>query len=392
MKQQYDVIIIGSGSVGTPTAYFCAREGLRVLVVDELASSGQGQNKAAIGGVRATHSHPAKIQICLESLKIFSTWKEVIGTDIGWKEGGYCFPVYRDEEEDLLKSILPIQKQYGLDIDWVDDAGIARVVPGINSKGLYGGTFSPRDGQVSPLLCSESFTNEAMKYHARFCFNESVTDVITEGESGDCMVTAVKTEKNVYYADAVVNAAGAHASEICRMVNLDVPVDPNSHEAGISAPVKPFLGPLVVDLRPGLEGRTANFYFGQNTEGQILFCYTPEPIIPGVDRECTSVFMPVMARRLVDLIPRFKHLIIRRLWRGLYPMTPDGVAVVGESSLVKGFYLGVGMCGQGLMMGPGVGKNLSSLIARGRPCISKEVFDLLCAERNFYHPEKEKLT
>ena len=95
MSKKYDTIIIGAGSVGVPTAYFLAKHGQKVLVIDELASSGQGQNKAAIGGVRATHSDPAKIQICLQSLEIFSKWKTKTGTDIGWKKGGYCFPVYR---------------------------------------------------------------------------------------------------------------------------------------------------------------------------------------------------------------------------------------------------------------------------------------------------------
>ena len=89
MSKRFDVIVIGAGSVGAPTAYFLSELGLKVLVLDELASSGQGQNKSAIGGIRATHSDPAKIQVCLQSLKIFSDWKRKIGTDIGWKEGGY---------------------------------------------------------------------------------------------------------------------------------------------------------------------------------------------------------------------------------------------------------------------------------------------------------------
>ena len=93
MKIDYDAIVIGAGSVGNPTAYFLAKEGMHVLVVDELASSGQGQNKAAIGGVRATHSDPAKITLCRQSLEIFGAWKELTGTDIGFKKGGYCFPV-----------------------------------------------------------------------------------------------------------------------------------------------------------------------------------------------------------------------------------------------------------------------------------------------------------
>ena len=357
MSKKYDTIIIGSGSVGTPTAYFLAKAGQNVLVIDELASSGQGQNKAAIGGVRATHSDPAKIQICLQSLEIFSKWQKKTGIDIGWKKGGYCFPVYRSKEEKILKSILPIQKKFGLKIDWYDADKIKKIVPGINNNGLKGGTYSPNDGQVSPLLSSESFNNEAVKLGASFKFCESVTGLIKEGKKEKLTVKGVKTTKGEYKADAVVNAAGAHASQICKMAGLDIPVNPDSHEAGITAPIKQFLDPLVVDIRPGPEGKTANYYFGQNKEGQIIFCYTPIKIFPGEDRRSTSEFMPIMANRMVNLIPRFKNLTIRRLWRGLYPMTPDGVAVVGKTSGVDGLYLGIGMCGQGFMMGPGVGLN-----------------------------------
>ncbi|MEE9440553.1 MAG: FAD-binding oxidoreductase, partial [Candidatus Thermoplasmatota archaeon] len=372
-------------------AYFLAEAGLKVFAIDELSSSGQGQNKAAIGGVRATHSDPAKIQICLQSLDIFSSWMEKTGTDIGWKKGGYCFPVFREKEENILKSILTIQKRHGLEIDWIDAEDIMKIVPGINKNGLIGGTFSPNDGQVSPLLASESFTNEAMKLKATFQYRESITGLITKGEKENLTVKGIKTTKGEYLADAVVNAAGAHASAICKMAGLDIPVNPDSHEAGITAPIQSFLDPLVVDLRPGPEGKTANFYFGQNSEGQIIFCYTPIKIFPGENRSSTSEFMPIMARRLVDLIPRFKNLTIRRLWRGLYPMTPDGVAVVGKPAGVKGLYLGVGMCGQGLMMGPGVALNLAHLIAREAPVVEKKVFDLLSPDRDFYSGKKEAL-
>ena len=391
MSKKYDVIVIGAGSVGVPTSYFLSEKGLKVLVLDKLASSGQGQNKSAIGGIRATHSDPAKIQVCLQSLKIFSDWKKKIGIDIGWKEGGYCFPVYGKKEEIILKSILPIQKNYGLDIDWYDTEGIKKFVPGINEHGLIGGTYSPHDGQVSPLLISESFTNESIRLGAEYQYLESVTGLLTEVKKGNLVVKGVKTSKGSYNADVVVNTAGVNASDICKMAGLNIPITPDSHEAGISAPVKQFLDPLVVDMRPGKDGKTANFYFGQNIEGQIIFCYTPIKKIIGKDKRSTSEFMPIMARRLVDLIPRLKNLTIRRVWRGLYPMTPDGVAVVGKPSGVEGLYLGIGMCGQGFMMGPGVGLNLSNLITKGKPLLKQKVFDLLSPDRNLYNGKKEAL-
>jgi sarcosine oxidase subunit beta len=387
MPPELDAIIIGAGSVGNPTAYYLAREGLRVLVIDELASSGQGQNKAAIGGVRATHSDPAKIRLCQLSLDIFSRWKEETGTDIGWKKGGYSFPAFDEKVEATLRGLLPTQKRYRLNIDWLSADELKAVIPGINPNALRGGTFSPDDGQVSPLLAAQSFTEEAVRLGAVYRYREKVVSLIREGAS----VVGVRTEKGEYRAPVVVIASGAHATEICKMAGLDVPVLPDSHEAGITAPVQQFLGPLVVDIRPGEEGRTVNCYFGQNSEGQIIFCYTPKQIFPGENRTSTSEFMPIMAARMVEIIPRLKNLTVRRLWRGLYPMTPDGSPIVGKAPGVGGLVLGVGMCGQGFMLGPGMGMNLASLIVHDRPTIDPEVFNLLSPARDLYAGKKEAL-
>jgi len=382
-----DAIVIGAGSVGNPTAYFLAREGVRTLVLDELSASGQGQNKAAIGGVRATHSDTAKITLCRQSLEVFSGWKEETGTDIGWKKGGYCFPAFTDKVEATVKGLLPVQKRFHLNIDWLDADAITRVVPGINENGLLGGTYSPDDGQVSPLLAAESFTREAVRLGAEFRYREPVQSLVMKGNT----VVGVRTEKGEYRAETVINASGVNATAICQMAGLDVPILPDSHEGGISAPVKPFLDPLVVDLRPGPEGKTINFYFGQDANGQIIFCYTPRAPISGTNRNSTYEFMPIIAARLVEVIPRLKNLTIRRVWRGLYPMTPDGSPIVGKAPGVEGFILGVGMCGQGFMLGPGVGRSLASLVAHGKPAIDSEVFDLLSPSRDLYAGKKEAL-
>ena len=114
----YDAIVIGAGSVGLPIAYYLTLEGLRVLVLDSEASPGQGQNKAAIGGVRATHSDGAKITLCLQSLEFYSTFEEKTGIDLGWVPGGYCFPVYREDGGEDSQGHPSDQKSNGLNIDW----------------------------------------------------------------------------------------------------------------------------------------------------------------------------------------------------------------------------------------------------------------------------------
>ena len=186
-------------------------------------------------------------------------------------------------------------------------------------------------------------------------------------------------------------AAGSDAAEHGPLLGIDIPVTPDSHEAGISAPIEHFLAPLIVDLRPGPEGKTTNFYFGQNKEGQIIFCYTPKDLFIGTDRESLSEFLPVLAARMIALIPKFKNLLIRRVWRGCYPMTPDGVPIVDQAAGLQGLILAVGMCGQGLMLGPGIGKNIASIITESRPCISEEAQACFKCDRDIYQSDTEAL-
>jgi len=232
--RNHDAIIIGAGSVGLPIAYYLTLEGLKVLVLDSKASPGQGENKAAIGGVRATHSDAAKITLCLQSLEFYSTFEERTGIDLGWVSGGYSFPVYRDVEENILKGLLPIQKSYGLNIDWIDPQRLKELVPGINEKDLRGGTYSPGDGQVSPLKYAAALWKESKDRGCEYRFEEPVTALMKKAGK----IVGVKTGKGTYYSDIVVNAAGAYGKEIGKMAGVDIPVVPDCHEAGISAPMK----------------------------------------------------------------------------------------------------------------------------------------------------------
>ena len=383
----YDVIVIGCGSVGNPTAYQLAKAGLKVLVIDRRSAAGQGDNKTAIGGVRATHSDPGKISIGLESIRIFSTWKEEYGFDIEWKPGGYCFPVYDENIESTLKGLLAYQKEYGLNINWVSPEEIKEIIPGINPDGLLGGTYSPEDGQVSSILTPIAFQREAVRCGAEHHFNERVIGYLRRGDR----IIGVKTDLDAYASNWVVLAAGADAAEHAALLGIDIPVTPDSHEAGISAPIEHFLAPLIVDLRPGPEGKTTNFYFGQNKEGQIIFCYTPKDLFIGTNRESQSEFLPVLAGRMISLIPKFKNLLIRRIWRGCYPMTPDGVPIIDYAPGLEGIILAIGMCGQGLMLGPGVGRNITSMITSNQPCISAEAHACFSSTRDIHKAEIETL-
>ena len=370
----FDVVIVGAGSVGVPTAMALSAMGAKTLVLDARTSPGQGENKAAIGGIRATHSDPAKITACLRSLEIVSTWRETYGDDVEWLKGGYLFPVYREQDRDALLGLLPIQRKHGLRVDFVDADAVRELVPGMVQEGLLGGHYSPDDGSASPLLCANAFYRRACELGAQFRFNQRVDELIIEGGRAHGVRTAAG---DTIPCGVVIDAAGAAAGDLCARSGIDLPVVAEAHEAGITEPVARMFNCMVVDIRPA-EG-SKNFYFYQSARGQVVFCITPEPPVLKPDRRETSAFLPQVAARMVQLLPRLKNLRVRRTWRGLYPMTPDASPVVGWDCAVEGVFHTAGMCGQGFMLGPGLGEAVARGVT-GSPTPADEIvlkgFDL----------------
>ncbi|MDY6791803.1 MAG: FAD-binding oxidoreductase [Thermodesulfobacteriota bacterium] len=356
MKKSYDLIVIGSGSIGVPVAFEFAKNGQSVLVIDSLASPGQGQDKKAIGGIRATHSDKGKIVVSQRSIAIFSTWEERYGDDIQWKSNGYSFPAYTGADETILKDLLKVQQGYGLNINWLLPEEYRELNSGINMKRLRGSTYSPEDGSASPLLFINSCHFKAVEYGAEFIFHETVSGFKIKKNR----IVSVRTNKGEYHSAHVLNAAGVFARDISHMIGIEVPVDPDCHEAGITEPVKPFMGPMVVDMRA--EPGSKNFYFYQSTEGQVIFCLTPDPPILGTDSRATSEFLPMIAKRMIKIMPMLANLKVRRTWRGQYPNSPDGFPIVGKMKELDNFYQAVGMCGQGFMLGPGMAELIYRLI------------------------------
>jgi sarcosine oxidase, subunit beta len=249
---------------------------------------------------------------------------------------------------------------------------------------LIGGTFSPGDGSVSPLLSMNAFYRRALALGISFRFRERVEEI----RNLNGKVTGVRTGSNAYDAPVVVDAAGPFSAELCRTAGIEIPVNPDSHEGGVTEPVHPFFSAMVVDLRP--EPGSKNFYFYQNRHGQVIFCLTPDPPIPGTDKRETSGFLPQVCGRLVRLLPRLKNLRVRRTWRGLYPMTPDGSPLVGWNREIEGLLHATGMCGQGVMLGPAVGETAARLIAGNTTGEDREILAGFSPYRDFKGEEALK--
>ncbi|MBU1050283.1 FAD-binding oxidoreductase, partial [Candidatus Bipolaricaulota bacterium] len=287
-------------------------------------------------------------------------------------------------DEKVMKDLLVIQEPQGLSINWHDAASLLEIIPALRHDGLIGGTISPQDGHCSPLLFGHALYRQAVAAGTTFHFNESVQNIETIAGR----VSAVVTDRGRYDTALVVNAAGAWAAEIGKLIGEDHPVRPDSHEGGITEPVAPFLKPMVVDIAPA--PGSANYYFFQLRTGQVVFCITPSPSIWGFDRDETSAFLPMVAQRMVRLMPRLANLRVRRTWRGLYPMTPDGSPIVGWSDKAEGYLMAIGLCGQGFMLGPGLGELMARMVQGSLSPQDEEILKILSPHRVFEGQEALK--
>ncbi len=378
----FDVIIAGAGSVGVPSAYYLADAGFSVLVIDPLASNGQGSNKHAIGGVRATHTNLAKIKISRKSIEILSNWEAEHGEDIEWHSGGYSFVAYDEPTKQDLLDIVHFQQSLNLNIQWLERDDMIALVPDINPEGLIGGTIAPEDGHASPLKVNYSYHRLAVQAGAKFHFKEKVTGIIQNGGR----VEGVITDKAKYGCSYFIDAAGSWSAEISKLIGIDLKVKPDAHQGGITEAVAPMFDPMIIDLRP--RPGSSNFYFYQHPSGKIVFCVTPEPSIYGHYDDDTSDFLPYAAQRLIETMPRLANIRVRRTWRGTYPMTPDGNPIFGEFPGLKGFIHATGTCGQGFMLGPGMGWYIKKLITNTLSDDERASMESLRLDRDYSEAEK----
>jgi len=90
-------------------------------------------------------------------------------------------------------------------------------------------------------------------------------------------------------------------------------------------------------------------------------------------------------------MPKLLNLRVRRTWRGLYPMSPDGSPLVGWSEEIDGYMMAIGMCGQGFMLGPGLGELLSRMVTEDTPSPEdREILEILSPDRRFSTEEALK--
>jgi len=368
MTETADVVIIGSGIVGSSVAYHLVEQGCRdVLVIEREAHQGKGSTGKSMGGVRAQFATTVNIQMSRYSIEFFSHFDEVVGHPADYRPHGYLFCATNERHLEYLKANRERQVALGVDnVELVSREDIGRFVPQLRLDDVIGGTFCPTDGFVDPHSVMMGFMLNARERGARLWLDTAVTGIEVEpalslSKVAVRRVTGVTTTRGHVSTRIVVNAAGPWAAEVARMAGAELPVEPLRRQL---VPTEPFYGlpqrfPMVIDMSSG-------FHFRREGKGILLAWNDPEET-PGFKTDFDPAFVEKILTHAAYRVPALAEAEVnpRRAWAGLYEMTPDHHAIIGSAPNVEGLYFTNGFSGHGVMHSPASGRIAADLVLRG---------------------------
>lgn len=351
-------MIVGGGVMGASIAYHLTARGVKSVLVLERDTLGSGSTGKNAGGIRLQFSTEINVRLSQLSVPRFERFKDEFGTDIAFQQVGYLFLITNESDVAPFQRSLALWERLGVPARRVERDDLRSIFPEIVVDDILFGTFCPKDGHADSTGILNGFVARAREGGARFRERAAVTGIDADGGR----VRAVRVGDERIPCDVVIDAAGAWAPQVARMVGLDMPIRPlrrhifiTDDAAGLDHPI-----PLTIEFASSL-------YMHRESGGILLGMADPdEP--PSYNETVNWDFLPAVVERGLARFPALARTSVRTGWAGLYEDTPDKHPIIGRVDGVEGFVAAAGFSGHGLMHSPAVGEIVADLVT-GRPPI-----------------------
>jgi sarcosine oxidase subunit beta len=359
-------VIIGGGLMGLSTAYHLARSGVRDVVVLERNDFGSGSTCKAAGGVRAQFSDAVNVELGLRSLRTFESFHEDFGQEIDLHQVGYLFLLDRPDHVAAFEANVAMQNELGVPSRMIDVAEAKRLSPLISTDGLLAATYSPTDGHCTPESVVLGYASAARRAGAKLVRGAAVESIELDGRT----IRSVRTTHGDIRTEAVICTAGPWSQQVGEMVGVELPVVPLRRQILTTEPI-PGLDPST----PFTIDFSTSYYFHGEGPGLLLGMSDPDET-PGFKLQRSDGWLPRLGEAIERRTPELGEVGIAGGWAGLYEMTPDHNAIIGESPEVSRFLYATGFSGHGFLMGPAVGEVMRDLYQGVAPFVDVSGFDV----------------
>jgi len=351
LPTEADVVIVGGGVMGVSIAFQLARAGVSRVVVVERNELGSGSTCRAAGGVRAQFSDELNIEIAHRSLAAFRAFEQVPGWEIDLREVGYLFLLTREQDCATFERSVALQNGLGVPSRMISPRQAQELCPVISVDDVLGAAFSPTDGHATPEAVVQGYASAARALGAHIEVGCEAQAIHTRAGR----IEEVVTSKGTIATDTVICAAGAWSAACGEMAGVHLPVTPLRRQILFTEPIAglPDDLPMTIDF-------DTSFYFHREGPG-VLMGMSDKNETPGFDTTTHDDWIPDLMEVAERRAPRIAAAGIRGGWAGLYEMTPDHNALLGEARGVSRFLYATGFSGHGFLQAPAVGELVRDL-------------------------------
>lgn len=350
-----DVIIIGSGIVGSSAAYYMTKAGIKVTVIEK-DMIGHGASSRNGAGVRLAHRVQSEFNLAEIAIrKIWPTLSEELETDTEYNMSGGLRLFLREEDEPKVRAKMEQNIAQGQKAEMLTGDEVRKMCPYISDL-VAGADYYPEDGHANPMKTVLGFYKQARRLGARYITGEEVIGLKKRKGKIRQVITA---SGNIYEADKIIVAAGFESRDIMRTVGIHLPYLKRIDECLITEPV-----PKMFDYR--LSTFDGNFYGNQTKHGSFIWGGNTnieryEETYPGQPMNTTRQ-SPDKARMVGMLVPVLKDVKVVRHWAGYIDSSADRLPVLQEIPEVPGLISASGFSGHGFAIGPAVGQILKEMV------------------------------
>jgi len=368
LPESADVVIVGGGVIGTSAAFHLAEAGAEVLLL-ERAALGSGSTSRAAGGVRTAFSDGLNVEIAARSLAAFREFARRPGWEIDLKEVGYLFALTREQDVEAFGR--------GSAAELISPAAARELCPLLAGEDILTAAFCADAGHASPDGVVQGYAFGARAHGARLQTGCEVVGIETSGER----ITTVVTDQGEVNTSVVICAAGAWSRACGEMVGVELPVTPLRRQVLFTEAIDglPAELPMTIDFETG-------FYFHREGPGVLMGMADPSER-PGFNVERTDSWIPALMDVVRRRAPSLEQVGIRGGWAGLYEMTPDHNAIIGEAAGVSRFLYATGFSGHGFLQGPAIGEILRELVLERAPFLDVSPLSAERFETSALRPE-----
>ena len=350
----YDVAVVGGGLFGLCTALFLAHEGRQVVLL-ERAWTGRHASGGTAGGLRTLWRDFAEVPIAMDAMEMWHRIEALVGDSCGFRAHGQVKVAESAEQWKKLEDRVARLGQMGYDHERLMDANELRArIPAI-APHCVGAATVPSDGSADPHRTILAFRRAAKAAGVTLCEGAGVRRI--ERRAGKWTLDAMQRQVE---AEWIVNAAGAWAGGIARMIGDEIPLGSKASMMIVTERVEMELGPVVGCVGRGLS-------FKRTDQGTLV-------IGGGVQGRCdvaaerSEVDFSALkrsAQAVTELFPCVGPVHVTRCWTGIEGKTRDLLPVIDRSPNAENAVHVFGFSGHGLLLVPAVGKAVADMIVRG---------------------------